>query len=118
MNIEILKAGGIEYEAGLTRFMGNAALYERVMKVFAADDVIKRARAAYDDGDMAGLLAAVHEAKGTSGNMELGEAYRLACCLVVLLRSDSYSGEEVEKSFLQFERVYLSAQECVRQAMS
>jgi len=117
MNIKILKDGGIDYESGITRFMGNMALYERVMKVFVADDVIKRARAAYDAGDMAGLLAAAHEAKGTSGNMEITRAYQLACALVALLRGGAYTPEEVGSTFAQFEEAYLCAQDCARKAI-
>lgn len=117
MNCDILTDGGIDYNRGLSRFLGDAVLYERVLEAFAEDDVALRARAAYDRNDMAGLLSAVHEAKGTSGNMVLEEAYRLACRLVTLLRGENYTDEEISSAFLEFEKEYLSAQVCILRAL-
>lgn len=75
MHSEVLNKNGIDYNAGLERFMGNAELYEMVLAAFARADIAKRARAAYDANDRERLFQVVHEAKGSSGSAGLSALY-------------------------------------------
>ncbi len=117
MNQDVLQKAGIQYEAGLARFMGDAALYHAVLEAFAADDIVKRARSAYDKRDKKALLFVTHEAKGSSGNAGMNEAYRITADLVSLLRSEDYSEDALMEGYQKFETAYLSAQAAVREAL-
>ncbi len=114
---EVLIASGIDYQAGLSHFLNDTVLYERVLRAFIEDDVVDRARRAYDMGDKAALLSAVHEAKGTSGNTNLDEVYRLGASVVDLLRNGAYSEEALDEKYISFERAYREAQGIVRSAL-
>ena len=117
IKLEPLIEAGINYQAGLKRFMGDAELYEMVLSAYARDDLIQRARAAYDADDREALLRVVHETKGSSGNADLTCVYETACALVTLLRSKSYSDAQLQEGFLRFEQAYLSMQQAIGDAL-
>lgn len=114
---DVLNKAGIDYNAGLERFMGDPELYEMVLAAFVRDDVAKRARAAYDANDLDSLLKAVHNAKGSSGNAGLNNVYVEANALVKLLRSQDYTDDELTESFLSFEKTYLFVQTAIKAAI-
>ena len=116
MKADVLRAAGIDYEAGVARFLGDEALYETVLTAFMNDDVVRLARDAYMRGDRAALLSKVHEAKGASGNADLTDVYEAACALVTLLRGGAYTDAELEAGYLRFEAAYLRAQKGIREA--
>lgn len=118
MKAEELNKAGIDYSAGLKRFMDDAALYEMVLAAFARADTPQRARAAYDANDRETLLSVVHEAKGSSGNAGLELLYTEASALVKLLRSQGYTDDELAQGFLRFEKCYLSMQEAIKAALA
>lgn len=117
MNAEMLKKAGVNYNAGLTRFMGDRQLYERVLSIFVHDDLPQRARAAYDSDDRDTLRRIVHEAKGSSGNADLTNVYDKACALTTLLRSEDYTDDELRVGFLCFEKTYSMMQKAIKAAM-
>jgi len=117
MNRDILQKAGINYEAGLARFMGDEALYHAVLEAFAGDDVVKRARSAYDKQDKEALFLAVHEAKGASGNAGMDGVYQITAELVSLLRSEGYTEDELSEGYRKFETAYLAAQAAAREAL-
>lgn len=118
INADVLNKNGIDYNAGLERFMGNAQLYVMVLDAFARADIAQRARAAYDSNDRDALLRVVHEAKGSAGNTGLGNLYAQASALVKLLRSQDYTDDELREGFLRFERLCLSVQEAIKQSLA
>lgn len=118
IHADVLNNAGIDYAAGLERFMGDPALYEMVLSAFLRADVATRARAAFDAHDHEALLAAVHEAKGAGGNAGLDLIYREANALVLLLRSGSYTEDELAKGFLRFEKAYLSARTAIEASLA
>ena len=117
MNRDVLQKAGIDYEARLERFMGDEALYHAVLEAFADDDVVKRARRAYDKQDKKALLSAVHEAKGSSGNSGMNTVYRISAELVSLLRRESCDEDELTEGYRKFETAYLCTQAAVREAL-
>ena len=117
VDTEILNQNGIDYNAGVERFLGDAELYERVLRVYAADNIVARARAAFDKRDCAALLAAVHEAKGSSGNMNLNNVYADSCALVDLLRAGGFSDAELSERFERFEQSYSGSQQTILSAL-
>ena len=114
INADILNKAGIDYNAGLARFMGDPELYEMVLAAFTRADIPQRAKAAYDANDRNTLLEVVHEAKGSSGNAGLNNVYTEASALVKLLRSHDYSDNELAASYLRFEKGYLSIQAAIK----
>lgn len=117
MNIELLKKAGIDYEAGLKRFLNDSELYEDVLTAFAADDLLERAQEAFRGGDRQQLLKVVHEAKGSCGNADLTNAYTEASALVTMLRSINCTDEEVAEGFKRFEETYEFVRNGIRAAL-
>lgn len=117
IHADALRKGGIDYDAGLKRFMGKAELYEMVLAAFVRADIAGRAKAAYDANDRDALLKAVHEAKGSSGNAGLISLYAEADSLVQLLRSKEYSDDELADAYKRFEETYLSIQAVIRESL-
>ena len=117
INAEVLTKAGIDYQAGLTRFMNDPELYEAVLTAFASEDVLERAQAAYDADDREGLLRVVHEAKGSGGNAGLDRLYAEASALVSLLRGPSYTDDELAEVYQRFTAAYLSARKGIRAAL-
>ncbi len=117
MKREVLQNAGIDYQAGLERFLDDEELYQAVLEVFADDDVVARARIAYDKRDPKALLSAVHEAKGASGNAGMSRVYQITAALVSLLRTESYTEDALSAHYREFETAYLSAQAAVREAL-
>ena len=115
---DVLNKAGIDYSAGLERFMGDPELYEMVLAAFVRADVAERARAAYETNDRDTLLAVVHEAKGSSGNAGLTGVYAEASVLVALLRSGSYTEDALSEGFRLFETTYLKARNGIKAALS
>lgn len=52
MNIELLKAGGIDYEDGLERFSGNSQLYEKYLRKLLDNSTYEDMRQAALSGDI------------------------------------------------------------------
>ena len=87
MHEQELKAAGIDYDAALERFVGNAMLYERFLKKFIDDKHAEDARKAYEKRDYADLLEQVHALKGVAGTLGMGALYETSAELVDVLRN-------------------------------
>ena len=109
MNAARLRAAGIDYDAGVKRFLGDTDLYELVLQTFLQDTTLERAEAAFSDKQRDALFACVHELKGSSGNADMTVLYHATCALVELLRAGASTDEEIAESFQQFQTAYLSA---------
>lgn len=118
INAEMLKMAGVDYQAGLARFMNDAELYEAVLMAYAGQDVLERAQEAFQNGDKEMLLAAVHEAKGSSGNADLMAVYVEASALVALLRGNSYTEDELADGFQRFESAYIKIKNAIQAALA
>lgn len=116
VEIEILKAGGIDYEKGLARFMGKKELYERVLRAFLSDTAMDRAQEAYSSGNLKALLACAHEMKGASGNTDMTELCRASCELVELLRAGEPGRNELRDVFGNFRSAYLTVRAAISDA--
>lgn len=117
MKLEPLAQAGIDYEAGLRRFMNDKAMYQAVLGAFLRDDVIARVREAYASGDRERLKAAVHEAKGSSGNGGFTAVYDQASALMTLLRGESYTDDELTAAYQRFVDTYMRAWNGIKAAL-
>lgn len=106
MNIETLKAAGIDYEAGVNRFIGDSALYEELLISFSQSDSLKRAIDAYTARETEQLMLVAHEIKGVSGNMDMTKLYKSACVLVDLIRKNEFTDATLSEAFNVFKQAY------------
>lgn len=84
--LEELKALGANVDEGMERFMGNAALYERMLKKLP--DMIGSTRINEDFGseNVGELIEKTHSIKGVTGNLSLTLLYEQYTKIVDLLR--------------------------------
>lgn len=118
MNAALLKKAGIDYEAGMQRFMQDAELYAAVLTAFIGEDIPQRAQVAYEADNRQLLLRVVHEAKDSSGNAGLDFVYAEACALVSLLRSNGYTDDALKEAYERFLAAYRKAQTAIAAALA
>lgn len=84
--MEELKSLGVNIDEALERFMGNAALYEKMLKTFP--DMVKSAEVPldFDCDDYAEIIEKTHAIKGTAGNLSIDPLYKAYTQIVQLLR--------------------------------
>lgn len=118
MNIKYLTDAGIDYKAGVERFLDDPELYEAILNAFLNDDLLSRAEAAYESGDRNALRLVIHEAKGSSGNAGFLNIYAAASELSALLRGGNYTDDELRAGFRRFESVYSTVYSGVSAALN
>lgn len=82
------EAYGGDYGETMDRFMGNEALYLRLLNMLFEDDSLQKLAAALDAGDQAAAFSAAHTLKGVAGNLGLTPLYRAVCAMVEPLRRE------------------------------
>ena len=106
MNIETLKACGINYEKGLARFMDDKELYEMAIGMFPNMTSLADAERAFAAKDYAALYDAVHSMKGACGNLDMTDCYLIASDLSKLLHDGDGSDELIAEKFEAFQKAY------------
>lgn len=87
LTIDALKEFGADTVTGLSRCMGNEALYLRLAGSVASEPGFDKLKAAIDAGDKDAAFAEVHALKGVLGNLSLTPMYDKACEINELLRA-------------------------------
>lgn len=82
----LFEAYGADYQSTMNRFMGNEALYLRLLDMLFQDTNLQRLGDALDTNDLPGAFAAAHTLKGVVGNMGLTPLYNAVCAVVEPLR--------------------------------
>ncbi len=108
---EILIAGGIDYDAGIQRFMNKKHLFERVLSSFLGDTTVTQGKRCLEAKDYNGLFESMHELKGVSGNLSITELFALTSSLVEDLRAGRY--DFLESRFIQIETVCKNAKDAI-----
>ena len=116
MNIDALKAAGIDYERGVKRFVGRAHLYEKALRKFPQDGTFARMRADYEKNDLEALLADAHEFKGMCGNIALPSLFEASDGIVQMLRGGAFSPDALDDAFLSLARAYEAARAAILSA--
>lgn len=75
MNVERLKACGIDYEEGLERFSGNEQLYLKYLNKLLNINTYYEMREAALQGEIEEAFAAAHKLKAFIGNLSIGHFY-------------------------------------------
>lgn len=81
---------GADYIETMERFMGNEALYLRLLGKLFPNSELQELGAALETGDKEKAFEAAHTLKGVAGNLGLTPLYKAVCALVEPLRA----GEE------------------------
>lgn len=75
MNIEKLKAGGIDYEEGLERFSGNEQLYAKYLKKLPENNTYQEMKELVLKGEIQQAFEAAHKLKAFIGNLSISHFY-------------------------------------------
>ena len=73
MNIEDLKNYGIDVNDGLSRFMNNAAMYEKFLAKFSQNDTYPQLKQAIENNNPEEGFFHAHTLKGVCGNLSFSE---------------------------------------------
>lgn len=83
----IFEAYGGDYESTMERFLGNEAMYKRLLGMLFADENMAKLDQALRQGDLERAFEAAHTLKGVAGNMGLKPFYQSVCRIVEPLRA-------------------------------
>ena len=82
----VFEAYGVDYQTTMNRFMGNNALYLKLLDLLFQDTNLRQLGEALDMNDLSGAFVAAHTLKGVVGNMGLSLLYDAVSAIVVPLR--------------------------------
>lgn len=90
MNFDLLISAGIDVESAVRRFMGNEALYAKMLRKFLDDKNYENLGEAISLDNRSDALAASHTLKGLCGNLSMDGLYKLFTEQVVLFRAEKW----------------------------
>ncbi|MBP1561922.1 MAG: Hpt domain-containing protein [Oscillospiraceae bacterium] len=90
MDFTLLKNAGIDTDSAVERFVGNEALYAKMLKKFLDDQTFAALVKAVSEGSGEAALAASHTLKGVCGNLSIERLFELFSEQVVLMRADKW----------------------------
>lgn len=90
MELSSLKQIGINTDSAIERFMGNEALYAKMLKKFLSEPTFAKLTAAVAEGNGQAALEASHTLKGVCGNLSIESLFDLFAEQVVLMRADKW----------------------------
>lgn len=107
MNIELLKAGGIDYEDGLERFSGNSQLYEKYLRKLLDNSTYEDMRQAALSGDIQKAFETAHKLKAFIGNLSISHFYEEIRALTEEFRAGIYRDykTDFEKLDQEYEKI-------------
>lgn len=82
----VFEAYGADYEATMKRFLGNEAMYLRLLGMLPKDTSVEDLGLALSAGDLRGAFEAAHTLKGVAGNLGLRPLYEAVEAIVGPLR--------------------------------
>lgn len=111
-----MEAGGISYQAALTRFSGNEALLQGFIREFPGEGYLQAIQSAMERGDDDALQTAVHTLKGTAGSLGMTALYSVVTSMMAALHGGNQDG--ANKLFPRVATEYEKACQTIRQAFS
>ncbi len=87
MDIDLCLANGIDYEAGVARFMGREKVYEALLMEFLNDESYDKLKKALNDKDCKAAFDVAHTLKGVCGSLAMTELERVVSEVTEQLRA-------------------------------
>lgn len=109
MKEQALREVGIDYDAGLRRFVGKRELYEKYLGQFVEDTHAGDAKKALEAQNYPEVLEQVHALKGLAGTLGFSSLYDISAEMVRNLRADHMDSLEEQMKQLLGERDRLIA---------
>lgn len=87
ITIDMLKEYGADVSVGLSRCMGNEALYLRLVSTIPSEEHFSKLKDSIEAGDLAAAFENAHALKGVTGNLSLTPLYTPLVEITELLRA-------------------------------
>ena len=87
ITIDALKEYGANVDEGLSRCMGNEALYLKLVGTISSEDKFETLKESIESKDLDGAFESAHALKGAVGNLSLTPLYDPLVQITELLRS-------------------------------
>ncbi len=84
---DVFSAYGGDYDKTMKRFMGNEALYCKILPKLFQDDNLQKLGRELETGNFESAFEAAHTLKGVSANLGLTPLYNAVCMIVEPLRN-------------------------------
>lgn len=117
MNSYILFRAGIDVQAGIQRFSGNKALYEKYLYEFFENEYFDRLEKALLEEKKEEAFQSAHALKGIAGNLSIQSFYDAICPLVEALRGEP-DFQTAKKQMKEVREQYGIVQEAIRASHS
>lgn len=114
MNIEQLKASGIDYDEGLDRFSGNSHLYEKYLKKLLDITLYEEMKQAIEHGDIEVAFDCAHKLKSLIGNLSINHFYNEIKNLTDQLRAKTVDKQEIRKNLAALDKEYTKILEAIK----
>ena len=112
MDFTLLKRIGFNTDGAIERFMGNEALYIKMLKKFLDDTTFSKLTEAVSEESGQAALEASHTLKGICGNLSIENLFELFAEQVVLMRADKW--KEAYAMMPEITETYTSVTETLR----
>lgn len=113
--LDELQALGADIHDGLTRFVNNTALYEKMLKKFPGAAEGLPVLSNFESGDLDAALANAHTLKGMTGNLSLTPLYHAYTDIVALLREEKPAqAQEIMKGIVDKQEEMI---DCIKKYM-
>ena len=109
--LDELKNLGVDIDAGLNRFMGNRALYEKYLKKFPDTLKVNPLEVLNTDGPKA-AAEVVHSLKGSTGNLSIDILFNAYSEILGLLHDGQV--QEARIALLKISRTQNAIVECIK----
>lgn len=106
MNIDNLKAGGIDYDEGIKRFSGHDAIYQKYLKRIPGMDLFEELNETIEREEWRAAFECCHKLKAFVGNVSIPLLYRQVCELTDLLRMEQVDKAAAEAMLKQVNESY------------
>lgn len=116
MDFSLLKQVGINTDSAVERFMGNEALYTKMLKKFLDDHTYEKLVEAVAQGNGKEALEASHTLKGICGNLSIENLFDMFTNQVVLMRADKW--DEAYAMMTEITEAYTNVTETLRSWIS
>ena len=101
---QLVETGGVDMEATLDRFIGNASLYEKFLVKFPEDHSFENLGKAITSGNVQEAFMHAHTLKGIAGNLGFQHLFNLLNPWTENLRSGKM--EDSERLYKELSRQY------------